>query len=482
MKKILSTMLAFVMLATSLMAVPFTAQAVTDGSLDIQLASTASLKTGTSVSSSLNDTFTLSAQGNSLNFSIGNSGTNKSYWKGFYADTEYTEAFTLQTGIRYKLQIVLVRGAYSVNLPADLKFRGAKIASFNDEGVPSAVSESVTVSKLDSNTWIINMTMEELIINGQTGEFVPLGLPQTVTAEPAPEGKHFAGWSGTYHTGSGTKSVTFGNASAMETTFTMPYTDAMVSINSNYADHSFTEIITPEKKASCLSSGRTAEMGCSGCDATLPSDVIPPTGHTEVSADNAVAPRCTIAGRESDTVCATCGIVLKTGAAIPATGHDFGINNKSCSRCGATNPNYVAPTPTPTPTPEPTTQAPAPAPSNVITLNGESIKPNSSGEYVSKKAKKPSIKKLKKGKKAFTVTYSKVKGVSGYQVQYSTSKKFTKKTSKKITYKGNKKFTKTVKKLKGGKKYYVRVRTYKTVNGKKVYSGWSKVKTVTTKK
>ena len=118
----------------------------------------------------------------------------------------------------------------------------------------------------------------------------------------------------------------------------------------------------------------------------------------------------------------------------------------------------------------------------MITINGESIKQNSSGEYVSKKAKKPSINKLSKGRKSFKITWKKVSGVSGYQVQYSTSKKFTKKTTKTITCKGNKKFTKTIKKLKGKKKYYVRVRTYKTVNGKKVYSGWSKVKAVTTKK
>ncbi len=469
MKKVLSTLLAFVMLATTLMAVPFSAQAAKQGSLDIQLAPSASLKTGTSVSASLSDTFVLSAQGGDFSFSIGSSGTYYSYWKGYYADTEYTEAFTLASGSRYKLQFVLFRSSDSVDMPAELKFRGVKIASFDSEGVPSPVNSSVSVSMVKPNpytdAWLVNLTMEELIINNQKGEFVPTGLPQTVTADPAPEGKHFAGWSGTYHTGSGTQAVIFGDASAMQTTFTMPYTDAMVSVNSNYADHSFTEIITPEKKATCLSSGRTAEMGCSGCDATLPSDVIPPTGHTEVSADNAVAPRCTIAGRESDTVCATCGIVLKTGAAIPATGHDFGINNESCSRCGATNPNYVAP-----------------VPSNVITLNGESIKPNSSGEYVSKKAKKPTISKLVKGKKSFKITWKKVSGVSGYQVQYSTSSKFTKKTSKKVTYKGNKKFTKTVSKLKGGKKYYVRVRTYKTVNGKKVYSGWSKVKTVTTKK
>uniref|UniRef100_UPI003FED9F05 hypothetical protein n=1 Tax=Eubacterium sp. TaxID=142586 RepID=UPI003FED9F05 len=38
-----------------------------------------------------------------------------------------------------------------------------------------------------------------------------------------------------------------------------------------------------------------------------------------------------------------------------------------------------------------------------------------------------------------------------------------------------------VKKLKAKEKYYVRIRTYKTVNGKKVYSSCSKVKSVKTK-
>ena len=38
-----------------------------------------------------------------------------------------------------------------------------------------------------------------------------------------------------------------------------------------------------------------------------------------------------------------------------------------------------------------------------------------------------------------------------------------------------------VKKLKAKKKYYVRVRTYKTVKGKKVYSSWSNVKSIKTK-
>ena len=39
----------------------------------------------------------------------------------------------------------------------------------------------------------------------------------------------------------------------------------------------------------------------------------------------------------------------------------------------------------------------------------------------------------------------------------------------------------TIKKLKSKKKYYVRMRTYKVVNGKKVYSAWSKAKSVKVK-
>ena len=70
-------------------------------------------------------------------------------------------------------------------------------------------------------------------------------------------------------------------------------------------------------------------------------------------------------------------------------------------------------------------------------------------------------------------------------VQIATNSKFTKGV-KSYTVSKNKTVSKKITKLKGKKKYYVRVRTYKTVkvNGKsvRIYSGWSKVKTVTTKK
>ena len=97
-----------------------------------------------------------------------------------------------------------------------------------------------------------------------------------------------------------------------------------------------------------------------------------------------------------------------------------------------------------------------------------------------KAPKKTSIKKVKGAKKAISVTWKKVSGVKGYQVQVATNKKF-KKNKKTVTIKKQKTTKTTVKKLKAKKKYYVRIRTYKIANGKKVYSSWSKVKSVKTK-
>jgi len=91
------------------------------------------------------------------------------------------------------------------------------------------------------------------------------------------------------------------------------------------------------------------------------------------------------------------------------------------------------------------------------------------------------LKKLLAGKRQFKVTWKKQKTeTSGYEVQYSTKMNF--KSAKKIKIKKNKTTSSTVKKLKAKKKYYVRIRTYKIVNGKKIYSDWSKAKSVKTKK
>ena len=105
--------------------------------------------------------------------------------------------------------------------------------------------------------------------------------------------------------------------------------------------------------------------------------------------------------------------------------------------------------------------------------------------YFTIKPKATSISSLKAGSKKFTVKWKKQAiQTTGYQVQYSASSKFSK--AKTVTVGKNTTVSKKISKLSGKKKYYVRVRTYKTVkiNGKsiRIYSGWSKAKTVTTKK
>ena len=128
-------------------------------------------------------------------------------------------------------------------------------------------------------------------------------------------------------------------------------------------------------------------------------------------------------------------------------------------------------TPTPEPTPSPT-PSPAPAQPTITT-------PTTAAKPVAK-PKSAKIKKVKSAKKAIAVEWKKVSGVKGYQIQVATDKKF-KKNKKTVTVKKQKTTKTTIKKLKAKKKYYVRIRTYKTVNGKKVYSSWSKVKSVKTK-
>ena len=87
------------------------------------------------------------------------------------------------------------------------------------------------------------------------------------------------------------------------------------------------------------------------------------------------------------------------------------------------------------------------------------------------------LKSAAAGKAIVSYKQSAVK-VTGYEIQYSTSSKFTAATTKTVTTKNT---SATLKSLKSGKKYYVRVRAYKTVSGIKVYGSYSKAKNVTVK-
>lgn len=93
---------------------------------------------------------------------------------------------------------------------------------------------------------------------------------------------------------------------------------------------------------------------------------------------------------------------------------------------------------------------------------------------------RPSFKSVTKGKKSISLKWKKLSGTSGYIIQYATNKKFTK-GKHQITIKNSRTISKKIKKLKAKKKYYVRIRAYKTYEGVKYYSSWSKVRTVKTK-
>ena len=91
-----------------------------------------------------------------------------------------------------------------------------------------------------------------------------------------------------------------------------------------------------------------------------------------------------------------------------------------------------------------------------------------------KKTKLSSVKSTKR--KTFTTTWKKTGGNSGWQVQYSTNKKFRSGVRTVNLKADNTKLT--VRKLRSRKNYYVRIRSYKKVGKQTWYSGWSNVKRV----
>ena len=93
-------------------------------------------------------------------------------------------------------------------------------------------------------------------------------------------------------------------------------------------------------------------------------------------------------------------------------------------------------------------------------------------------AKVQKVTAKNKKKQSVTLSWQKISGAKGYQIQYALNKKFTKKKKSKLIQKTNT----TIKKLKKKKTYYFRVRAYKIKGGKKVYGKWSKVKKVKIKK
>ena len=291
--------------------------------------------------------------------------------------------------------------------------------------------------------------------------------------------------------------------------------------------HNYTESIT--KQPTCTEPGRKTLTCSICCDSRT--EAIPAAGHS-FSADWTIDEEATCAKEGSKSHhCSVCGSVTDI-TAIPKTAHTYknkkvtkrattsknGTFTAVCSVCGAEQTEVISAAKT------------IKLSKTSMTYNGKKQKPSVTitdaagkklkngtdykvtypkktqnvgkytvtvtlkGNYTGtvKKTftilpKNTAISKLTASKNTVTVKWRKqTKQTAGYEIQYSTSSKFTKKTTKTVKVTKNSTTSKKITKLKAKKKYYVRIRTYQTVKvGKKstkIYSGWSKAKTITTKK
>ena len=117
--------------------------------------------------------------------------------------------------------------------------------------------------------------------------------------------------------------------------------DGNIAYYTAKVDHVAADELANVVEATCTEAGYSGDQVCKWCGETLKNgEEIPALGHkTEVK--DAKAATCTEAGYTGDEVCTVCGETVKKGTEIPALGHDF--KDGKCTRCGAADPNYVAP-------------------------------------------------------------------------------------------------------------------------------------------
>ena len=290
------------------------------------------------------------------------------------------------------------------------------------------------------------------------------------------------------------------------------------------ASHNWEEDFTIDKEPSCTTEGRKS-IHCKKCGETKDEQVIPATGHDFTEWETIEETSCTKEGI-TQRRCKICGFTetkkldkkahewgTEYTVDQPATFAADGSKSIHCKNCetiseaiaiprinsvkiSATAYTYSGGVKTPSVTVKD-------ANGNALYNKTDYIVQYASGRknvgtykvivtfkdnYSGKKTlsytinpKGTAISSLSKSKKAFTAKWKKQSAqTSGYQLLYSTNSKF-KSRNKYVTVSSYKTTSKTIKKLAAKKKYYVKIRTYKSVSGKKYYSGWSAAKTVVTK-
>lgn len=250
-------------------------------------------------------------------------------------------------------------------------------------------------------------------------------------------------------------------------------------------NHTLLSSIT--KVATCTVDGEMLYT-CKDCDYTK-TERIPATGHNLVE-DMAVVAGMRADGKTAGSHCGTCGEIIVAQQVIPKIAaiklsksvytYNGKTKNPTVSVTDSMGNKILS------------DNYDVKYPSKSKSVGIYTVKITFKGAYSGEKElvyrilpKATSISKLVAKKKGFTLKWKKNQTqTTGYQIQYATNKSF--KNAKTILITKNKTTSKTFKKLKAKKTYYVRMRTYKTVksNGKsvKLYSSWSNVKKIKTKK
>lgn len=245
--------------------------------------------------------------------------------------------------------------------------------------------------------------------------------------------------------------------------------------------------------------------------------------------DPKIEPDCQYEGWTAGSHCAICGKVKTEQQSIPKTAHKFGawkvtkkatytakgVKTRTCSVCGKKQTADISMLPrtsiakgTVTGIKNKVYNGKAQKQTSVLKVNGKTLKAGTDytisyrsnknvgtaacvligkGAYKGTLTKrflinpKPtSIKSISRHTKRLTVRWTKQSAqTTGYQIQYSSRSDF--KTNKIVTISKPSTTSAAIKNLSKNRKYYLRIRTFKTVGGKKYYSTFSKVKTQRTK-
>ncbi len=293
------------------------------------------------------------------------------------------------------------------------------------------------------------------------------------------EGRDYLVTGGFEITGTGTYTLTIIGTGTYTGTASAAYTVT--------CQHNYTESIT--KQPTCTEPGRKT-LTCSICGAVKDTTSIPKTAHTYKN--KKVTKRATTS--KNGTFTAVCSVCGAEQTEVIYAAKTIKLSKTSMTYNGKKQKPSVTITDAAGKKLKNGTDYKVTYPKKTQNVGKYTVTVTLKGNYTGtvKKTftilpKNTAISKLTASKNTVTVKWRKqTKQTAGYEIQYSTSSKFTKKMTKTVKVTKNSTTSKKITKLKAKKKYYVRIRTYQTVKvGKKstkIYSGWSKAKTITTKK